>query len=355
MPESMMNEDNLPADGPVPRKPTPPPLTEADAAAVMVMLLGEEQASTILAQLEPDELHLLGEKMVALGHIGPEAIVQAIAGFVEKTEALGMHDYGRLDQVRSLMTRAVGEVKAESLMERIAPDAPPTTALELARWLTPRAIAPLIRGEHPQAIAVLLVQLHPEVAAAVLHTLPADQQTQVVHRIATLGPVAPEAIAMLEEMLASRIAEFHGKAALAMGGPREAADIINSSGKEVERRLMPEIAKRDKQLARRIENEMFKFEHLFGLDAQSMGALLREVESDTLINALKGTGEAPREVFFAAMSSRAAEGVRDEIAARGRLKMAEVQEAQKAIVTIARRLAAEGVIAFGAGGDDEYV
>ena len=350
-----MGEDDIPSDGPVPRKPAPQPLTEADAAAVMVMLLGEEQASGILAQLEPDALQLLGEKMVALGAIGPQAIVQAIAGFVEKTEALGMHDYGRMDQVRALMTRAVGPVKADSLMERIAPDAPPATALELARWLTPRAIAPLIRGEHPQAIAVLLVQLRPEVAAEVLHSLPAEQQTQVVHRVATLGPVAPEAIAMLEELLASRIAQFHGTAALSLGGPREAADIINASGKEAERRIMPEITRRDKQLARRIENEMFKFEHLFSLDAQSMGALLREVESDILINALKGIAADPREVFFAAMSSRAADGVRDEIAARGRLKMADVVEAQKAMVAIARRLAAEGVIAFGAGGDDEYV
>ena len=348
-------DDGQPSAGPVPRKPAPAALTDADAAAVMVMLLGEEQASGILSQLDPDELHLLGEKMVALGDIGPEAIVQAIAGFVEKTEQLGIHSYGRLDQVRALMTRAVGEVKADSLMERIAPDAPPVAALELARWLTPRAIAPLIRGEHPQAIAVLLVQLRPEVAAEVLRTLPAEAQTQVVHRVATLGPVAPEAIAMLEELLSRRIAEFHGTTALSIGGPREAADIINSSGKEMERRVMPEIARRDKQLARRIENEMFKFEHLFSLDAQSMGALLREVESDVLINALKGTDAGPREVFFAAMSSRAADGVRDEIAARGRLKMAEVVEAQKTMVTVARRLAAEGVIAFGAGGDDEYV
>jgi flagellar motor switch protein FliG len=117
---------------------------------------------------------------------------------------------------------------------------------------------------------------------------------------------------------------------------------------------MPEINKIDKQLARQIENEMFKFEHLFVLDPQSMGSLLREVDSDTLIGALKGIGEEQREVFFKAMSSRAADGVRDEIAGRGRMKMAEVMEAQKAVITAARRLAAEGVIVFGAG-DDDYV
>jgi flagellar motor switch protein FliG len=142
--------------------------------------------------------------------------------------------------------------------------------------------------------------------------------------------------------------------ALAMGGARNAAEIINNSGKMVEKRVMPEIAKMDKNLAKAIENEMFKFEHLFVLEGQAMGAVLREVDSDTLIAALKGIEEPQREVFFRAMSSRAADGVRDEIAARGRLKRAEVVEAQKAMITAARRLAAEGVIVFGSG-DDDYV
>ena len=140
----------------------------------------------------------------------------------------------------------------------------------------------------------------------------------------------------------------------AMGGPREAAEIINSAGKMVEKRVMPEITKLDKALAKQIESEMFKFEHLFVLDSQAMGALLREVESDVLIDALKGIEEDQRSVFFKAMSSRAADGIKDEIAGRGRLKMADVQAAQKAIVAVARRLAAEGTIVFGSG-DDDYV
>ena len=332
-----------------------PALDEAERAAVMVMLLDEDQAAKILSRLEPAELRLLGEKMCALGEIGPELIAQAIAGFVEKTERLGLKAHDRLAKVRGLMDRAVGGVKADNLMARILPpDHKPPSPLELAKWLNPAALVPLIAEEHPQAIAVLLVQLDPEVAAEVLHSLPSAVQPQVVHRIATLGPVAPEALTMLEDMLARRIREAHGSAPLQMGGPREAAEIINSAGKAVEKRVMPEITKLDKQLAKEIEAEMFKFEHLFVLDAQSMGALLREVESDTLIDALKGTPEEQREVFFRAMSSRAADGVRDEIAGRGRLKMAEVQAAQKAIVGIARRLAAEGTIQFGQG-DDDYV
>ncbi|MEP6868835.1 MAG: flagellar motor switch protein FliG [Novosphingobium sp.] len=335
----------------------PASLADADRAAVMVMLLDDDSAAGLLAQLQPAELRLLGEKMCALGEIGPEVIAHAIAAFVGKTEKLGLTAHDRLGQVRSLMTKAVGGVKADNLMQRIVPDEKPASPLELARWLTPQALAPLIAGEHPQAIAVLLIQLDPEVAAEVLADLPGASQSEVVHRIATLGPVQPEALAMLEELLSRRIREHHGSAPLNMGGPREAAELINGAGKAVEKRVMPDITKLDKALAREIEAEMFKFEHLFVLDPQSMGALLREVESDVLIDALKGIEEDQRTVFFRAMSSRAADGVKDEIAGRGRLKMADVQIAQKQIVAAARRLAAEGTIVFGSGGggDDDYV
>ena len=332
-----------------------PQITDAEAAAVMVMLMDDAQAARILALMDPHELRLLGEKMCSLGEIGPRAIVHAITGFRSRAEKQGILAQDRVGQVRGLMTSAVGEVKAASLMERILPDQQDSQAIELARWLNPAALVPLVLGEHPQAVAVLLVQLEPEVAAEVLHALPPAEQSQVVHRIATLRPVSAEAIAMLDELLSRRIGAAHGPAMLTMGGPREAAEIINNSGKAVEKRVLPDIAKLDKSLARAIEQEMFKFEHLFTLDAQSMGSLLREVESDTLIDALKGIETDQREVFFRAMSSRAADGVRDEIAGRGRLKMADVIEAQRQIVAAARRLAAEGVIAFGQGGEDEYV
>ena len=335
------------------------PFDDADRAAVMVMLLEDDQAAAILSQLEPHELRLLGEKMCALGEIQPEVIAHAIANFVDRTEKMGMIVHDRIGQVRTLMSRAVGDIKADGLMERIHPTPERAPNLELARWLTPKSLMPLVKGEHPQAIAVLLVQLDPEVAAEVLHSLPTEIQPEVVHRIATLGPVSPEALLMLEELLTRKIGECHGGAgaALTMGGAKEAADIINNAGKAMEKRVMPEINKLDKALAKEIENEMFKFEHLFVLAPQAMGSLLREVDNDSLIDALKGISEEEREVFFAAMSSRAADGVKDEIAARGRTKLADVVAAQKAIVAIARRLSAEGTIQFGVGGggDDEYV
>ncbi|MXP41570.1 flagellar motor switch protein FliG [Altererythrobacter soli] len=326
-----------------------------DRAAVMVMLLGEEDAARLLAGLSPDELRTLGAKMCAMGEIGPGAIAAAISSFAESAGRSGIASHDRVENVRRIMTSAVGEVKADSLMRRVAPpqEGPRTPALELAQWLEPEVLIPLIADEHPQAIAVLLVQLEPVAAAAVLAGLPEELHTPVVHRIAKLGPVSPEAITILEETLAAKIARTHGKAPLTMGGVREAAEIINNAARSVEKRVMPAIGKIDKQLARDLENEMFKFEHLFELDTKMTGALLREIESELLIDALKGIEPDKRDHFFEAMSSRAADGLRDEIEARGRIKRTEVEAAQKAIVAVAKRLAAEGTIVFGSGGGEE--
>lgn len=331
-------------------------LDPAGRAAVMVMLLDESQATQILGQLEPDELRVLGERMCALGDIDPNTISRTVSDFLARTQQDGMPASDRARQVESLMTGAVGEMKASSIMRSIAmPTSRRTSSLELAKWLDPEVLAPLIDGEHPQTIAVLMVQIDPQVAARVLHSLPEQLQSEVVHRVATLGAVSSEAIAMLEELLSQKIAQTHGALPLQLGGPADAAEIINKSGKLVEKQVMSHLTRVDRALARRIESEMFRFEHLFVLDGQSMGALLREVDSETLVDALKGIPQGDREVFFAAMSSRAADGVRDEIDNRGRVKLAEVEAAQKAMIDVARRLAADGAIAFGSGGDDDYV
>ncbi len=331
--------------------------TGPDRAAVMVMLLGEHDAARLLAQLAPEELQMLGTRMCTLGEVGPAAIIDAISGFAASASEPGISAHQRVEDVRRIMTGAVGEVKADSLMRRVAPDAKAATntpALDLARWLEPEVLIPLVLNEPPQAIAVLLVQLEPSIAARVLAGLPEELHTPVVHRIARLGPVSPQAIAILEETLAAKITRVHGRSSLKLGGVREAAEIINNSARAMERRVMPAIGKLDKQLARELESEMFKFEHLFVLDAQMMGQLLREVDGELLIDALKGLEPEEREHFFSAMSSRAADGLRDEIDARGRIKRADVEAAQRRIIAIARQLAADGTIVLGEG-DDEYV
>jgi flagellar motor switch protein FliG len=328
-----------------------------DRAAVMIMLLSEDDAAKLVSGLSHDEIKTLGTQMCAIGEVGPGTIAEAIASFAECAGEAGISGHDRMESVRRIMTGAVGELKADSLMRRVAPtpEAGRPPVLELAQWLEPEVLVDLVRDEHPQAIAVLLVQLDPTAAAAVLAALPEDLHAPVVHRIARLGPVSPDAIAILEDMLNTKIARDHGKLPLTMGGVREAAEIINRAARAVERRVIPAISKIDKALARQLEGEMFKFEHLFALDNKMMGTLLREVESEVLIDALKGIEEDERTPFLEAMSSRAADGVKDEIEARGRIKRADVDRAQAQVVAVAKRLASEGLIVFGASDDDEYV
>lgn len=327
-----------------------------DKAAIMVMLLAEEDASKILGQLTPDELRQLAGTMCGIGEIEPQAISDAIAGFSRSTENGGIPGHGRVDNVRRLLNGAVGEVKTDNLMRQVAPEAQETSlpALGLLRWLDPKIIGEILADEHPQAIAVLLLQLDTDVAAAALTALPEDLHTPVLHRVARLGPVSRQAIEILEQTLNAKIEKLHGTIPLTMGGIKHAAEIINRSHRSVEKTVLPKIGKIDKQLVKELQNELFKFEHLFVLDMKMTGVLLREIESDTLILALKGLEEEQREQFFGAMSSRAADGLRDEIESRGRVKKTDVEAAQKEIVAIAKRLIAQGELIMGEG-DEDYV
>lgn len=327
-------------------------------AALMVLLMEEDEASTLLARLSPKELQLLGEHMCDLGEVAPHQIATAIAEFANQAEPAGLPDEDRRDRVHGIMSNAVGTVRADSLMRKILPDDSgiDPKALDIARWLDPQIMLTLIVDELPQTIAVLLVQLDPHIAAQILALLPENLQTDVVQRIATLGAISPLATSMLEDLLDARIKERYGALPITMGGVREAAELINEAGGAFEKTVMPALNKRDKKLAKALETEMFRFEHLYVLDTQMMGQLLREVDSETLIDSLKGIGEDQREVFFGAMSSRAADGLKDEIDGRGRLKFAEVQAAQAKIIAVARKLAADGSISFGdSGGDEDYV
>jgi flagellar motor switch protein FliG len=328
-------------------------LDPAEAAAVFVMLLGEEEAAELLARLNPQELQKVGEAMCEIGEIGPPRIAEAIAGFVAEAEVERIGSREPAAQLSGLLTRAVGEVKTANLMQRIAPDAAPRS-VEIARWLEPETLAPLIEEEHPQVIAVLLLMIETESAAKVLTMLPAELQSAVVERVARLGKVSGDAVEMLDQLLSSRISGQFGSTVLEMGGARDAANLINLAGQDVSELVMPEIEARDAALSKKIEDEMFTFEMLFVLDAKDMGRLLRDVDNGDLVNALKGIKEDEQAYFFAAMSSRAADGIRDEIDLLPKLKKSDVETAQRNIVEIARKLRDDGEISLG-GDDGDFV
>lgn len=328
-----------------------------DRAAIMMLLLSEDDAAQLLSHLSPDELRELSARMCTLGEIAPNQIMDAIAGFSAATPDGGIQDHRRVDTVRRMLNGAVGEIKSDSVMRAVvADDEPhvpqPDSALEILRWLAPEVIADLLAEEHPQTIAVLLLQIEQDAAANVLALLPTELQAPVLHRVARLGPVSPQALSVLEDAISAKLADLKATTPLALGGIKHAAEIINRAHKSVERVVMPSLGKLDKPLAKALEEEMFKFEHLFVLDTKMTGVLLREVESDLLILALRGLEPEQRDHFFAAMSQRAADGLRDEIESRGRVKRSDVEAAQRQIVAIAKKLIASGDLIMGEGDDD---
>jgi len=328
-------------------------LTRPDRAAVFLMLIGDAEATSLLGRLAPAELERLGAAMVALGEVDEAGMAEALADFVTEAQREVIPARDRAGEVRGLLERSLGLAKAESLMQRIAPDAQPF-CIEVARWLAPGVLLRLIGDEHPQMIAALLLLIDPEPAAAVLSALPTAVQSEVIERIAKAGPISARAAGTIDALLLQRIGASFGPSALLLGGPQEAANLINLAAGEVKGTVLPDIAVRDAPLAAAIEDALFTFEMLFALDPMSMGRLLRDVDTAQLVDALKGLKEEQRTPFLAAMSSRAADGIRDEIELRGRLSKADVLAAQRAIVAIAKGLAEQGEIVIG-GGDGDFV
>jgi flagellar motor switch protein FliG len=324
-----------------------------EKAAVLMMLVGEEEAAAILQKLDPDEVRELGRAMFNVADVSEEAVESVLDDFVGRARDRTAIGFDPRPKIETMMTRALGADKADSVLARITPPEA-ACALDLLDWLDAQEIAALIEDEHPQIAAVLIANLDPDVAAQVLEILPEAVQPDIVHRIAKLEPVTPEAIETLKAMLSIRVGATSSAAGVQLGGTRGAAKIMQSARKATEARVMPKLAKIDKDVARAIEEAMFVFDNLLDLDDKNLGILIRNIDSDTLVRALKGVEEAVRNRFLGCMSARAADGIRDEMESRGPMRLSEVLEAQKIIISIARQLGKDGTIMMG-GGEDDYV
>ena len=327
--------------------------TGVERAAVLMMLVGEDEAAAILQKLDPEEVRQLGKAMFAVADVSEQAVEDVIDDFTDRARRRASIQFDPRPRIESVMNRALGPAKADSVLARITP---PEAAceLELLQWLDAGEIAAMVEKEHPQIAAVLIANLDPAVGGQVLELLPDAAQPEILHRIARLGPITPEAVETLKTMLANRTGSST-QAGVTLGGTREAAKILGGARKATEQRVMPKLFKIDRDLARQIEEAMFVFENLLEMDDKNLGALIRNVDGEVLVKALKGVDEAGRNRILGCMSARAADGNRDEMEARGPTKLAEVMEAQKAMITIARNLAKDGAIQMGGGGDDDYV
>lgn len=330
---------------------TAPKLQGSAAAAVLLMLFDEDEAAEILSRLEPDEVRQLGYAMYDVADVEIDEVNEALDHFVNKAKKRTTIGYGASQHIRGAMTKALGQDRADNMLARITP---PTRSNKLAvlKWLEAKEIAALIEAEHPQIMAIVLAHLDHPVAAEVLQLLPAEFQEEVIYRVATLGPVSTDALDDLEQLLMRGSPSSKPGNSSQRGGTLEAAAIMNNVRKENEVRIIKALAKRDKIIAQSIEEEMFVFDNLIDMDEKNLGALMRTIDNDVLVVALKGANDMLKDRIFGCMSARAASSIADELAERGPMRLADVIEAQKLIIATARKMAEAGTIMLSGKGND---
>ncbi len=320
----------------------------------MLLSIGEEDAASVLKHMGPKEVQKIGAAMASLSNVSQERANEVLQRFLE---AVGSHTALGVDSegyIRDMLVKALGEDKAGGLMDRILLGGS-AQGLETLKWMEPRSIADMIRNEHPQIISIVLAYLDCDQAAEILAVLPERMRPDLMLRIATLDTIQPAALHELNDILEKQVSGAANMQAAAMGGSKAAANIMNFLDSSAESEIMEQVKEVDPELCQKIEDMMFVFENLIDVDDGGVQAILREVSSDTLLLALKGADDAMKEKFFGNMSKRAAEMLRDDLEAKGPVKLSEVESAQKEILAIARRMADEGTIALGGAAGEEYV
>lgn len=328
--------------------------TGVQKAAVLMLALGEDEAAEVMKFLSPREVQQLGAAMSTMKSVQSEELEQVLAEFRRETEQQTSIGVDSDDYIRSVLTKALGDDKASSLLNRIL-GAREASGIESLKWMDGQSVAELIRHEHPQIIATILVHLERDHASEVLSYFTERLRNDVVLRIATLDGVQPAALRELNDVLTKLLTGNEGLKKKQMGGVRAAAEIMNFFSGEHETAVMGNLKNYDADMAQRIMDEMFVFDNIIDIDDRGIQTILREVPSEALIVALKGAGQELREKIFSNMSQRAGEMLKEDLEAKGPVRLSEVETQQKDILTIVRRLADEGAIQLGAKGEDPYV
>lgn len=325
-------------------------LDGAQKAAILLMSIGEGPAAEIMKYLGPRQVQKIGVAMTSLDVVSPTNVNTAISDFIESVRSHTGLGIGNEEYIRSVLTNALGEEKASSMIDRILLGGH-TKGLESLKWMDPRAIVELVRYEHPQIIAIVLSYLDSDQSAEVLSLLPENTRADLLMRVATMDGIQPAAMKELNEMLELQLRGGVGGQQSSLGGIKCAAEILNYVDRSVEAKINEQITEADADLATKIQDLMFTFENIADIDDRGIQALLREVSTDNLVLAMKGCDDTIKEKIFKNMSSRAAEMLREDLESKGPVKLSEVEGAQKEILGIARRMADEGTISLGGSGE----
>ena len=323
-------------------------------AAILLMSLGEEEAANVFKHLSPKEVQGLGETITKMKSISRERVDGVLERFASTASAQSNLVSDTDEYVKSVLRRALGDDKANLLIDRILQGGD-TAGIEGLKWMDPVAVGELLRVEHPQIVAAILVHLDFDHAAEVLKTFTERQRNEVLVRVATLDGIQPSALKDLNEVMSKVLAGGDRSRRASLGGVKTAAEMINLMGASVETAVLDYIREADNDLAQKILDNMFSFDDLQKLDDKGIQAMLKEVQSESLVIALKGATPEMRELVFKNMSTRAAETLREDLESRGPVRVSEVEAEQKELLKVVRRLADEGQIVLGGGGGDDFI
>lgn len=325
-----------------------------EKSAIMMLALGADAAAEVMKFMGPREVQKLGLAMAAMKGVPAEDLERVLVEFmaeVSKNTDIGVDTD---EYVRDVLTKALGDDKAAGLITRIL-GSKDESGIESLKWMDGQTVADLIRNEHPQIIATILVHLERDHACEVLSFFTERLRNDVVLRIATLDGVQPSALRELNDVLTNLLMGNENVKKKPMGGVRTAAEILNFMSSEYEASVMENLKQYDEKMAQEIMDEMFVFDDIIDIDNRGIQTILREVQSEVLIVALKGAKEELREKIFKNMSQRAADMMREDLEAKGPVRLSEVESNQKEILSTVRRLAEEGQIILGGKGEDQFV
>jgi len=323
-------------------------------AAILMLAMGEVEASEVMKFLGPREVLKLGAAMAAMKSVQHEQVVSVLEAFRDEADAHSTVGLDSDEYIREVLTKALGDDKAAVLLNRIL-GGKDASGIESLKWMDAQSVSELIRNEHPQIIATILVHLERDQACEILSHFTDRLRNDVVLRIATLDGVQPAALRELNDVLTKLLSGNEHIKKSSLGGVRTAAEILNFMAGEQESAVMENIKNYDNDMAQKIMDEMFVFDNVIDIDDRGIQLLLREVQSDMLIIALKGASQDLREKIFRNMSQRASEMMREDLESKGPVRLSEVEAQQKQILQIVRRLSDEGQIVLGGKGEDSFV
>jgi len=322
-------------------------------AAILLMMLGEDAASEVMKTLSPKILNRIGSKITELTEVPQndlDAVYREYADQVSTSRGLSVK--GK-EYIVKVLNKALGKDKAERVIEKLVE--PEEGGLDTLKWMDPKGIATLIKGEHPQTLALILSYLESSLGSEILPLLPEALRSDVMIRMATLEDIPPGVMQEIGAALKNDLSQSGtgGGAGRKVNGIKMVAAILNQVDSASEKAILTSISENQGELADKIRQHMFTFDDLVALDSRSMQEVLKVVSKEQLVLALKATSEDMKNLVFSNMSERAADLLREDMEAKGPVKVSEVEKAQQEILKLVKTLEETGTIVLGGKGASE--